>query len=108
MVARRRDIGERRPPVGGRIVDLVRWSVAAAPAEWIGIVRTCRGITVRTARWLTVLDVQVPLSGRYESAGEVSAPERLVRTFGDPRTVQLRLRLPGRQIATSLSLWAEE
>jgi len=47
----------------------------------------CRGVTVRTARWFTVLDVQVPLSGRYESAGEVSAPERLVRRFGDLRTV---------------------
>ena len=33
MIARRRDIGERRPSVGVGIVDLVRWSVAAAPAD---------------------------------------------------------------------------
>jgi hypothetical protein len=32
VIARRRDIGERRPLVGGRIVDLVRWGIAAAPA----------------------------------------------------------------------------
>jgi hypothetical protein len=24
---------QRRPPIGGRIVDLVRWGVAAAPAN---------------------------------------------------------------------------
>src|SRR5262249_33491819 len=29
----RRDKGERRPLVGGRIVDLMRWRVAAAPAN---------------------------------------------------------------------------
>jgi hypothetical protein len=57
---------------------------------------------------LTVLDVQLPLTGRYESAAEESTPERLVRTFGDPRTVQPRLRLPDRQIATSWSLWGEQ
>jgi hypothetical protein len=34
------------------------------------------------------LNVQVPLSGVYEVAGEVPAPERLVRAFGHrPRTV---------------------
>src|SRR5262249_29122003 len=33
VVTRRRDIGERRPPVGGRIVDLMCWRVAAAPAN---------------------------------------------------------------------------
>jgi hypothetical protein len=50
----------------------------------------------------TVLNVQVPLSGGYDFAREVSAPERPVRRFGDnPRTVQPPLRLTGRQIATS-------
>jgi hypothetical protein len=35
----------------------------------------------------TVLNVQVPLSGGYDFAREVSAPERPVRRFGDnPRT----------------------
>src|SRR4029450_2092325 len=63
--------------------------------------RTSSGF--RSSNWS-----RVPLSGRYESAGEVLAPEKLVRTFGGPRTVQPRLRLPGRQIATSWSLWAEE
>jgi hypothetical protein len=33
VVARSRYIGERRPPVGRRIVDLVRWGVAAPPAD---------------------------------------------------------------------------
>jgi hypothetical protein len=50
----------------------------------------------------TVLNVQVPLSGGYDFAREVSAPESPVRRFGDnPRTVQPPLRLTGRQIATS-------
>jgi hypothetical protein len=76
--------------------------------------RDVRGMSVIPPKAAVNADIfvrnwsRVPLSGRYESAGEVSAPERLVRTFGGPRTVQPRLRLPGLQIATSWSLWAEE
>src|SRR5262249_58878669 len=33
VIARRRDIGKRRPPVGSRVVKLVRRGVAAAPAN---------------------------------------------------------------------------
>src|SRR5262249_27483146 len=33
VIARRRDIGKRRPPVGSRVVNLVRRGVAAAPAN---------------------------------------------------------------------------
>jgi hypothetical protein len=33
VIARRRDIGRRRPPIGGSIVNLVRAGVAAAPAN---------------------------------------------------------------------------
>jgi hypothetical protein len=47
--------------------------------------RTC---TVHAEAWSSVLNAQVLISGISGVAGEVPAPERLVRTFGrSPRTM---------------------
>jgi hypothetical protein len=51
---------------------------------------------------------QCSLSGLYEIAGEVPAPERLVPTFrNSPRMVWPLVRLSGPQIATNWSLRVE-
>jgi hypothetical protein len=50
--------------------------------------RTARPSAARPVLGHEPLNVQVPLSGLYEVAGEVPAPERLVRAFGHhPRMV---------------------
>jgi hypothetical protein len=60
-----------------------------------------RGEELQLAARVDRSELAVPSQSGYDFAGDVSAPESLVQKLGDPRTVQPRLRLSGRQIATS-------
>ena len=70
---------------------------------------TCSTSSAMNAwRSVSCVSTNVPLSGLYEIAGEVPAPERLVPTFrNSPRTVWPLVRLTGPEIATKWSLRVE-